>query len=68
MKALIRIALGLSAIFILSAPVVAAGLDDIPADIRQRLYDPKMIDPAQPIGPSAYVDWKPKHGPPWRRS
>jgi len=65
MKALIRIALGLGAIFILSAPVVAAGLDDIPADIRQRLYDPKMIDPAQPIGPSAYVDWKPKHGPPW---
>jgi ribose transport system substrate-binding protein len=65
MKALIRIALGLGTIFILSAPVVAAGLDDIPADIRQRLYDPKMIDPAQPIGPSAYVDWKPKHGPPW---
>jgi ribose transport system substrate-binding protein len=65
MKALIRMALGLGAIFVLSAPVAAAGLDDIPADIRQRLYDPKMIDPAQPIGPSAYVDWKPKHGPPW---
>lgn len=49
----------------LSTPVLAAGLDDIPADVRQRLYNPKMIDPAQPIGPSAYVDWKPKHGPPW---
>ena len=49
----------------LSTPVLAAGLDDIPADVRQRLYNPKMIDPAQPIGPSAYRDWKPKHGPPW---
>jgi ribose transport system substrate-binding protein len=65
MKALSKITLALGAMFCLSAPVVAAGLDDIPADIRQRLYDPKMIDPAQPIGPSAYVDWKPKHGPPW---
>jgi hypothetical protein len=25
-----------------------------------------MIDPDQPIGPSAYVDWKPKKGPPWK--
>jgi ribose transport system substrate-binding protein len=58
-------ALALGALFSLSAPVVAAGLSDIPADVRDRLYDPKMIDPAQPIGPSAYVDWKPKHGPPW---
>jgi ribose transport system substrate-binding protein len=65
MKALSKITLALGAIFGLSAPVVAAGLNDIPADIRQRLYDPKMIDPAQPIGPSAYLDWKPKHGPPW---
>jgi ribose transport system substrate-binding protein len=65
MKALSKITLALGAMFCLSTPVVAAGLDDIPADIRQRLYDPKMIDPAQPIGPSAYVDWKPKHGPPW---
>lgn len=65
MKALITLAIGLGAIFTWSAPVVAAGLDDIPSNIRQRLYDPKMIDPAQPIGPSAYVDWKPKHGPPW---
>ena len=44
MKALITLAIGLGAIFSWSAPVVAAGLDDIPSDIRQRLYDPKMID------------------------
>jgi ribose transport system substrate-binding protein len=65
MKAVGRVAFALSAFFGLLAPVVAAGLDDIPAAIRQRLYDSKMIDPVQPIGPSAYVDWKPKHGPPW---
>jgi ribose transport system substrate-binding protein len=65
MKALAKIALMLSAAFSLSAPALAAGLDDIPADVRQRLYNPKMIDPDQPIAASAYVDWKPKHGPPW---
>jgi ribose transport system substrate-binding protein len=60
-----KFALAALVTYSLSAPVIAAGLDDIPANIRQRLYDPKMIDPAQPIRPSAYVDWKPKHGPPW---
>ena len=49
----------------LTAGALGAGLDDIPQDIRDRLYNPKMIDPAQPIGPSAYVDWKAKKAPPW---
>jgi ribose transport system substrate-binding protein len=43
----------------------AAGLDDIPQDVRDRLYNPNMLDPSQPIGPSPYADWKPKKGPPW---
>lgn len=48
-------------------PVLASaeGLDEIPEDIRERLYNPDMLDPMQPIGPSAYRDWKPKKGPPW---
>jgi ribose transport system substrate-binding protein len=65
MNILGKFALAAFATCSLSAPAIGAGLDDIPANIRQRLYDPKMIDPAQPVGPSAYVDWKPKHGPPW---
>ena len=43
----------------------AAGLDEIPADVAKRLYSKEVLDPAQPVGPSAYRDWKPKKGPPW---
>ncbi len=43
----------------------AAGLDEIPADIRADLYDPKLTDPAQPVEASIYRDWKSKRPPPW---
>ncbi len=43
----------------------AAGLDEIPADIRGKVYNPKLMDPQQPLGPSAYRDWKTKRPPPW---
>ena len=66
MKGLGRIALALGVVLGVSAGATAAGLDDIPQDIRDRLYNPDMIDPDQPIGPSAYVDWKAKKGPPWK--
>lgn len=66
MKGLGRIALALGVVLGVSAGATAAGLDDIPQDIRDRLYNPEMIDPDQPIGPSAYVDWKAKKGPPWK--
>ena len=48
-----------------SGAATAAGVDELPADIRTRLYASDMMDPAQPLGPSAYRDWKPKKGPPW---
>jgi ribose transport system substrate-binding protein len=44
---------------------LAAGVDELPKDIQERLYNKDRIDPQQPIGPSAYRDWKPKKGPPW---
>ena len=44
---------------------VAAGLDELPADIQSRLYNKDQIDPQQPTGASAYRDFKPKKGPPW---
>src|SRR5438045_9018807 len=43
----------------------AAGVDELPKDIQDRLYNKDRIDPQQPIGASAYRDWKPKKGPPW---
>lgn len=44
---------------------LAAGLDELPAKIRNELYSKNMIDPMQPVGPSAYRHWKAKKGPPW---
>lgn len=54
-----------AAILGLSGAAFAAGLDELPQDVQQRLYSKDSLDPAQPIGPSAYRDWKPKKGPPW---
>ena len=65
MRAAIRIALALGAALSFAVPVMAAGLDDIAPDVRARLYNPKMLDPMQPIGPSVYANWKAKKGPPW---
>ncbi len=48
-----------------SGAAVAEGVDELPADIQKNLYTKGAIDPQQPIGPSAYRNWKPKKGPPW---
>lgn len=49
----------------LAGTALAAGVDELPADIQSVLYNKDQIDPQQPIGASAYRDWKPKKGPPW---
>jgi ribose transport system substrate-binding protein len=43
----------------------ADGVDELPKNIQETLYSKDLLDPQQPIGPSAYRDWKPKKGPPW---
>jgi ribose transport system substrate-binding protein len=48
------------------APVRAAGIDELPKDVQDELYNKDMLDPMQPVGSSAYRDWKPKKGPPWK--
>jgi len=48
------------------SPVRAAGVDELPKNIQDELYSKDMLDPMQPVGPSAYRDWKPKKGPPWK--
>ena len=48
-----------------SGVALAAGLDELPPEVQKSVYSKDMIDPQQPIGPSAYRDWKPKKGPPW---
>ena len=49
----------------LSAVSAAPGLDEIPAETRAKVYNPKLMDPAQPLGPSAFRDWKSPRKPPW---
>ncbi len=66
MKRSVQAALACTALaFAAAAPALAEGLDEIPEDIRAAVYNPALMDPAQPLGPSAYRDWKPKNGPPW---
>ena len=44
---------------------LAEGVDELPAEIAEKLYAEDMLDPMQPIGPSAYRDWKAPNPPPW---
>jgi ribose transport system substrate-binding protein len=56
----------LAAALMLAAPAVAGGVDELPKEVQDTLYNKDMLDPMQPIGESAYRDWKPKKGPPWK--
>lgn len=47
------------------APALAEGVDELPQEVQTELYNKDMLDPMQPIGPSAYRDWKAKNPPPW---
>ena len=42
-----------------------AGLDEIPQDIRDRVYNMDLMDPIQPLDDSAFRDWKSERSPPW---
>lgn len=57
------LALGGLAISITGA--TAQGLDSIDQAVRERLYNPEMIDPAQPTEASIYADFVAKNPPPW---
>ena len=45
--------------------VGAAGLDEIPEETQVKVYNPKLTDPAQPLDPSIYRNWKSDRKPPW---
>jgi ribose transport system substrate-binding protein len=44
----------------------AEGIDEIDPAVAERLYNPDMLDPMQPIGPSAWRDFVAKNPPPWK--
>ena len=54
--------IGISSVSVANA---ADALDQIPADIREKAYNPELTDPAQPLGESVYKDWKSDRKPPW---
>ena len=66
MKLLKTTLAALAATFLISVPVIAEGVDELPKDIQDTLYNKAMLDPVQPIGASAYRDFKAKKGPPWK--
>jgi ribose transport system substrate-binding protein len=45
--------------------MATAGLDEIPQDIRDRVYNMDLMDPIQPLDDSAFRDWKSERSPPW---
>lgn len=47
------------------AAVASADVNELPAEIRDRLYNPELMDPNQPLGESAYRDWVAPNAPPW---
>ena len=68
MKNRLAIWLGSAAILAavaIGAPAFAGGVEELPKDIQDQLYNKDAIDPIQPIGESAYRDWKAKNPPPW---
>lgn len=56
----------LAATVLICAPASAEGVDELPKDLQDTLYNKDLLDPVQPIGPSAYRDFKAKKGPPWK--
>jgi len=43
-----------------------AGVDELPKDVQEKLYNKAQLDPSQPIGDSAYRDFVAKNPPPWK--
>ena len=48
-----------------AGPAMAGGVDELPKEIQDELYSQDAMDPLQPLGESAYRDWKAKNPPPW---
>ena len=44
----------------------AEGVDELDPAVAERLYNPEMLDPMQPVGPSAWRDFVAKNPPPWK--
>ncbi|MEO4045337.1 ABC transporter substrate-binding protein [Hoeflea sp. CAU 1731] len=66
MKYLKSMALAAGVIAFGAITAQAEGVDEINPDVAERLYNPEMLDPSQPVGPSPLRDFKAKNPPPWK--
>ena len=66
MKLISKFALAAGLLALSVIGVQAEGVDEINPDVAARLYNPDMLDPAQPVGPSAWRDFVAKNPPPWK--
>ncbi|MGC4023826.1 MAG: ABC transporter substrate-binding protein [Mesorhizobium sp.] len=66
MRLLKTIALSAAIAIAGAGATLAEGLDELPADLVQRLYNKDMLDPAQPVAPSPLRTFKAKNPPPWK--
>ncbi|MCY4396864.1 MAG: ABC transporter substrate-binding protein [Rhodospirillaceae bacterium] len=65
MRRLAKLGILLGALLLLPGHAIAEGVDELPKDIQEKLYSKNMLDPSQPIGSSAYRNWKSPRKPPW---
>lgn len=61
-----KLAVAAAMLGIASTGALAAGVDEIDPAVAARLYNPEMLDPAQPVGASAWRDFVAKHPAPWK--
>lgn len=59
-------ALAAGVVAVSATALFAEGVDEIDPAVAARLYDPAMLDPSQPVGPSAWRDFVAKNPPPWK--
>lgn len=62
---ILMLASALAVAVVSAGSAFASAVDELPEDVQKELYDPDMMDPKQPVGESAYRDWKAPNPPPW---
>ncbi|MCB1398082.1 MAG: substrate-binding domain-containing protein [Rhodobacteraceae bacterium] len=66
MKQLVKMTIAAAALAVGATSAMAEGLDEINPETAKMLYNPELIDPAQPVGVSMLRDFKAKKPPPWK--
>jgi ribose transport system substrate-binding protein len=61
-----KLAMTSALIAVAATATFAAGVDELDPAVAERLYNPAMLDPMQPVGPSAWRDFVAKNPPPWK--